>query len=143
MNINWGNLRDFNDDKPFGLVDPLGWEGDYPDPWEEYSVTGGTISNDEFTLKVPSGTVNGDANFKIDFGSFEKASNIIKSIAPSLFLAATNNLGLAITNFNNPLGLIYDYSKADLSNINEDSISFISLTLKRIFGKKYPAPWIK
>lgn len=144
----------FDEDKLFGLVDPLGWEGDYADPWEEYSVTdendvtrngaksyklfidlappktqqlpqsGGTITSDEFNLNVPPNGSNGILNFKIEDGPFEKSSGTIKSIVPSLFLSATDSLGQIVTNFNNPLGLIYDYSKADLSNINEDTISF-------------------
>lgn len=143
------NNGDFSDDYPFGLTDPLGWEGDYTDPWEEYTQgdkygaksyklfmglvtpktqsltpSGGTVTSEEFQLNVPSGSVNENTNFKIDFGPFEKASETISSIVPSLFLSASNNLGQAITNFNNPLGLVYDYSKADLGNFNEDTMSF-------------------
>ncbi len=30
------NNGNFDDDYPYGLVDPLGWEGDYVDPWTEW-----------------------------------------------------------------------------------------------------------
>lgn len=142
---------DFSNDYPFGLTDPLGWEGDYTDPWEEYtdeeetkygaksyklftqlsppkiqgiSPEGGAIHKDEFTLTVPPNAFSEFLNYKIDFGPFEKASETIKSIVPSIFLYASNSLEQTITNFNSPLSLIYNYSKADLSNINEDSLSF-------------------
>lgn len=140
---------DFSDDYPFGLLDPLGWEGNYTDPWEEYSSggrhgaksyklftgltppklqqipsSGGTVTDQELTLNIPPNASNGLLNFKIENSAFEKASDLVKSLVPTLLLSATNNLGQIISNFNNPLGLIYDYSKADLSNVNEDSISF-------------------
>ena len=144
---------DFSDDYPFGLTDPLGWDGDYTDPWEEYTrgdkhgaksyklftqlsapktqqvpASGGTVTNQEFTLNVPANSSTEPLNIKIENSAFEKASDIIKSIVPSLLLAATTNSGQIINNFNNPLSLVYDYSKADLSNINEDTISFYFLT---------------
>lgn len=140
---------DFNDDYPFGLTDPLGWEGNYPDPWEEYTIngrsgaksyklfndlappttqqlppSGGNIIKDEFKLTAPNGASNEPLLYKINFGPFEQVSELIKSIVPTLFLTATNNQGLNITSFSNPLTLVYDYSKADLSNVNEDSLSF-------------------
>ncbi len=143
------NNGSFADDGLLGLMDPLGWEGDYTDPWEEYSQgdkrgaksyklfteltppttqqlppPGGTITKEEFTLNVPNNAAGENLLYKIDFGPFEKAGETIKSIVPTIFLFATNNLGQIITNFNNPLLLLYDYSKADLSNINEDSLSF-------------------
>ncbi len=142
---------DFSNDHPYGLVDPLGWEGDYTDPWEEYSnadntkhgaksyklftdltppkiqqlsPSGGTLISDKFTLTVPENASSATLIYKVADGPFEKSNDTNKSIVPSLFLSAANNLGEAITSFNNPLGLIYDYSKADLSNINEDTLSF-------------------
>ena len=143
------NNGDFSDDYPFGLVDPLGWEGDYTDPWEEYSLngkngaksyklftgltqpktqqitpSGGNVINDQFTLTLPDNATNDTLTYKIEEGPFEKASEVIKSVAPSLFLSATNNLGLLVTNFNNPLNLLYDYSNTNLDNIKEETLSF-------------------
>lgn len=143
---------DFSDDYPFGLTDPLGWEGDYTDPWEEYTSggkngaksyklftqltgpktqqvppSGGTVVNDKLTLTIPENASSATLTYKIEDGPFETASETIKSIVPSVFLSATNSLGLLITNFNNPLNLVYNYSKASLDNINEDTLSFYYL----------------
>lgn len=143
------NNGNFSDDYPFGLTDPLGWEGNYTDPWEEYTQgdkhgaksyklftgltppatqqippSGGSITKNEVSINIPNNASSESLLYKIDFGPFEKASETIKSITPSLFLNATNNLGNLITNFNNPLTFVYNYSKVDLSNTNEDSLSF-------------------
>ena len=160
------NNGDFEDDYPFGLVDPLGWEGNYTDPWEEYhnndhskhgaksyklftqlptsktqqlGPSGGKIIYDELTLDVPENASSATLNYKIEHGPFEEISKTLKSVVPSIFLFATNNLGQMITNFNNPLSLVYNYSKADLSNINEDTLSFYFFNEGNKLWEKIPS----
>ncbi len=139
----------FNDDGLLGLLDPLGWEGDYTDPWEEYTIgdkhgaksyklftgltppstqqiptSGGTISKEEVTVSIPANSADESLNYEVELGPFESFSEIIKSIVPSVFLSANTLQGNPVSTFNNPLTLTYDYSEADLSNSDEDSISF-------------------
>ncbi len=158
------NNGDFSDDYPFGLVDPLGWEGDYTDPWEEYTQgdkrgaksyklftgltapktqqippSGGSIIDEDLTLNVPEGASDATLNYRIENGPFEKASEIIKSIIPSIILSASNSAGEIISNFNTPLGLIYDYSQANLTNINEDTVSFYYFNPQTSVWEKIPS----
>ncbi|MDO8498843.1 MAG: peptidoglycan DD-metalloendopeptidase family protein [bacterium] len=137
----------FSDDYPFGLVDPLGWEGANPDPWTLWNsegrtgsssynlflpasqpkvvtipTTGGTLATGSATIFVPSGSSTTPFNLSYKTGPFEKASEIISSIMPSFFLEAFKDSGEKITSFSNPITITLHYSLQDLFNINEDSL---------------------
>jgi hypothetical protein len=146
------NNGNFEDDYPYGLVDPLGWEGNYKDPWTEYGngdirgaesfnlflarekpkeqaipKTGGElIVENKIKVSVPDGALP-QMDFVIKFkdGPFESDGDLT-SIVPSFFLDALSSIGDKITQFFKPVEITYDYSQANLLNINEDSLKLYS-----------------
>lgn len=154
------NNKTFTDDYPFGLVDPLGWGGKDPDPWTEREIsgrrgaksynlfldrsnqkttslpsTGGSVVDGRFNLVAPNGFFNSQLNFVLKKGPFESTLESAKGILPSLLIEAYNSANQSVSEFLKPLSLIYDYSKADLLNINEDTISFYFLNNQDIWEK--------
>lgn len=141
------NNGDFNDDYPYGLVDPLGWEGNNPDPWESWTSNerfgsksyqlftalappksanippiGGSLESGKAEINVPAGAADSAFSMIFKNGPFESATDFVKSIVPSFFLNAFNNQGQEMNQFNQPVEIIYDYSEADLNNIDEDTV---------------------
>jgi murein DD-endopeptidase MepM/ murein hydrolase activator NlpD len=141
------NNGNFDDDYPFGLVDPLGWEGDYTDPWTEYKVgersgssslylfdqralpinsaattTGGTLTGPNIQVEVPSGATTVPLMLTFKNGPFESASEKIKSVVPSFYLTATNNVGDEIKNFLKTIKIIYKYATSDLVVFKEGTL---------------------
>lgn len=139
----------FNDDYPYGLVDPLGWEGDYPDPWTEYGSGGAQsynlfidrakpkekiipVSGGEFTtedkkvrISVPDKASNTDFSLIFNHGPFESFSSngkFFESIVPSFFLHAINSLGDEIIQFYAPIKIVYHYSQLELFNIKQTTL---------------------
>ncbi len=137
----------FSDDYPWGLVDPLGWEGESPDPWTEWESggrrgsqsynlfiarqppkqqeipsTGGTISIEDIILDILSGTFDEEVKIIMEYGPFDSASEVIKSAMPSVFLNAVDSFGQKVTEFLQPVTITYDYANADLLNMKEDSL---------------------
>lgn len=142
------NNENFNDDYPYGLVDPLGWEGNYPDPWTQYgsggarsyqlfvprqklkeeqiATTGGKLQTEDTNVEivVPDHASIQPFTLQFKYGPFENFSlnnNFFESIA-SFFLEAKTNFGESITQFYQPIRLIYRYSDADLLNFEENSL---------------------
>lgn len=138
----------FNDEIPYGVTDPLGWEGETVDPWSVWSngtrsgttsynlfspasffksinipPTGGTLTTEDTTVSIPAGTINGSFNLVYKIGPFESLSDYVTGIAPSFSLNAYSN-GLPITQFSKPIRIIVNYSKANLTNIKEGTIRF-------------------
>ncbi len=140
----------FTDDWPYGLVDPLGWEGKNTDPWTLYGtdkhgvasynlfinkeqpkssaipVNGGTVLTDLLHLDIPSNAVATGFTVTIKNGPFE-SKNTNTSILPSFFIDAVDTLGNIITQLFSPATIIIDYKTADLLNINEDTLKLYSL----------------
>jgi len=150
----------FDDEIPYGVTDPLGWDGEpNQDPWSEYKfegnpddetddrtgtasfnlfiprsqpvsniipVTGGTLSTDKVDISVPDGASDNPFDLFFKNGPFESASDLIQSVGPSFFLNAISNIGQAVTEFLKPIQISYDYSNANLSNINEDTLQLYS-----------------
>lgn len=142
------NNGTFSDDYPYGLVDPLGWEGDYKDPWTEYGSgdkhgaesfnlflarakpkvqaipkTGGElVVENKVKVSVPQDALPLDFTIKFKDGPFESQGSLLESIVPSFFLNAANSIGDTITQFFKPITITYDYAQADLLNINEDTL---------------------
>jgi murein DD-endopeptidase MepM/ murein hydrolase activator NlpD len=147
--------NNFDDDYPFGLVDPLGWKPDSifavkSDPWTEWpgadaerhgsesynlftkrlAPTEKTVKHDEeeiivsdkVTLTIPKNSFLVNANVKIDNGVFESVDDTLASIVPSLILTARSLVGDIIEIFFEPIQISYDYSEADLTNINQNSV---------------------
>lgn len=141
------NNNNFDDDYPYGVNDPLGWEGEKTDPWTEWSdgnrngtpsfnlfvprtppkstpvpTNGATIVLDAIQIAVPSGAL--DTKFSLTYknGPFEFASVALKSIVPSFFLDAIDTLNQKVTEFLEPIKITYNYQDADLFNINEDTL---------------------
>lgn len=140
------NNGNFNDDYPWGLTDPLGWEGDSLDPWtlwesngrkgtpsynlfvardppkqEEIPTTGGSVSLGDILIDILNDTFNAEVKIIADFGPFE-SNGALKSIMPSVFLDAFDNLGEKVTQFLQPVTITYDYKDTDLFNTNEESL---------------------
>jgi murein DD-endopeptidase MepM/ murein hydrolase activator NlpD len=140
----------FGDDYPFGLTDPLGWDGDNVDPWTEYdvggrkgvksfklfeklqkskkeavSVNGGEIERNFLELRFPSGWTALNLAIEIKDGSFESQSPTFRSVAPSFFITAVNSLGEKVTEFLKPVVIIYNYANVDLTNIEEESLKIM------------------
>ncbi|OGH48158.1 MAG: hypothetical protein A3A51_03975 [Candidatus Levybacteria bacterium RIFCSPLOWO2_01_FULL_39_10] len=140
------NSDSFDDDIPWGAVDPLGWEGNYDDPWtlfesngrngsqsynlfiarapkkeEEIPTAGGSVSLGDILIDIFSNTFNTEVKIIADYGPFESAG-LIKSVMPSIFLDVFDNIGQEVTEFLEPVTITYDYTDADLLNINEDSL---------------------
>lgn len=137
----------FDDEIPLGVTDPLGWEGEKPDPWLTdkggavsfnlfiaraqpssalIQTTGGSLNAGNTEITVLAGAADQQFNLTFQNGPFESISNFITSIVPSFSLNAFNNNNQPITQFSKPINISYDYSDADLSNINEDSLKFYS-----------------
>ncbi len=129
---------------PLGVTDPLGWEGNYDDPWpkdkdgaKSYNLfiarakpkttpiptTGGILTADNVTVEIPSGASTKDLVLTLIFGPYETASSVVKSVVPTIFLEAIDNAGDKITQFLFPIHISYDYSQADLSNTEEDTLT--------------------
>ena len=129
------------------VTDPLGWEGVSPDPWPadkggalsfnlftaraqpqsaSIPTTGGSLNTDQLDVSVPIGASNQQFNLVFKNGPFESISNFVTSVVPSFFLNAVNSLGQNVTQFSKPVQISYDYSDADLSNVNEDSLKLYS-----------------
>nr|MBI5456019.1 peptidoglycan DD-metalloendopeptidase family protein [Candidatus Levybacteria bacterium] len=136
----------FDDDIPWGVTDPLGWQGENSDPWtqwesngrkgtpsynlfiarvppkqEEIPTAGGSISLGDILVSISSNTFNAEVKIIADFGPFE-SNGLIKSVMPSIFLNAFDSLGQKVTQFLQPVTITYDYADADLLNINEESL---------------------
>lgn len=145
----------FDDDLPFGATDPLGWEGENPDPWpadkngaESHNlfieraapvqnlipITGGDLNSEGTQIVVPQGASDNAFNLIFKNGPFETLSDLVKSVSPSFFLNAYSGIGIPITEFSNPIKIIYNYSNSDLSNIKED-------TLKLYYFNEHNATW--
>lgn len=133
----------FDDDFPLGVMDPLGWEGNYSDPWpadkngaRSYNLftarsapassviptAGGTLESGNAEIVVPQGSFNNIFNLVLNNGPFETISDLVKSISPSFFLNAYTESGVSITQFSQPVKIIYDYSGSDLTNIKEETL---------------------
>ncbi|MEK7534007.1 MAG: peptidoglycan DD-metalloendopeptidase family protein, partial [Patescibacteria group bacterium] len=148
-----------DDDYPYGVVDPLGWEGEDTDPWIEWSdgirtgiesfnlfiprkapkstpvpPSGAIITIDDVQIAVPSGALIKDFTLTIKNGPFEFVLDTLKSIVPSFFLDAVDSLGQKVTEFLEPIQITYSYKDADLFNINED-------TLKLYFFNDQTSQW--
>lgn len=157
------NNKTFNDDYPFGVTDPLGWEGSEPDPWSLWSsgsrtgapsyklfigmtphqtaiipTTGGSISNGVVTAQVPPSASAQSLNLNLKNGPFEPVSETITSIVPSVYLTAFNMLGQTVNNFLAPITISYNYSGADLKNINEDSLKLYYFNLQTNLWEQLP-----
>lgn len=138
----------FEDESPFGVTDPLGWEGSFADPWPtdmggafsfnlfiaralpqstQIPSSGGSSTYGDVAVTSPYGASAVPFSLNIANGPFERISNIIRGILPSFFLNAINNLGEQISQFLLPIQFSYDYSDADLSNIEESSLQFYTL----------------
>ncbi|MBA3723849.1 MAG: peptidoglycan DD-metalloendopeptidase family protein [Candidatus Levybacteria bacterium] len=141
------NNGTFTDDYPYGLVDPLGWDGDYTDPWTEYAngnthgatsynlftarlkpviqsvpTSGATLYMDKVQVDVPGGASPVFVTISSKYGPFESSQGNLESIMPSIFLTALDNLNNKITQFFQKIKISYDYSDAELYGIEEDSI---------------------
>lgn len=143
------NNGNFKDDYPYGLVDPLGWVGNYPDPWTQYGsggaeshplfislqktpekqieTTGGSLQTTDKKVEVVVPPAATEEPFSLHFtnGPFESFSSngsLFESIVPSFFLEATNGIGEKLTQFYQPIRIIYRYSDADLLNFEENSL---------------------
>ena len=139
----------FDDDYPYGLVDPLGWDGKYTDPWTTYgkggatsyklfiplqkpkqetiASTGGTLTTDDEKVKivVPNNASTTGFSLHFKYGPFESFSSngkSFKSVAPSFFLDAINLLGDNITQFYEPIRIVYYYSQFEPFNIRENTL---------------------
>lgn len=160
------NNGNFDDDYPFGLVDPLGWEGEQKDPWTEYGTqdlhgaesfklftgittpvkqlipkSGGELSSKNVKVKISPDSLPLDFTIHIKDGPYEYFSSDNKkygSILPSFFLEAFNSLGDKITQFLKPVLITYDYSDADLSNTKEETLKTYYYDIEE--GKWLPLP---
>lgn len=142
----------FDDDIPYGVVDPLGWEGSDIDPWATWTsnertgtksfnlfiarapaksvaiaVDGGSLNTDKVNITIPSGAFLEPFHIIFKNGPFESASDLINSVVPSFFLNAFDSFGESVTQFIQPVTIDYDYSGADLSNINEETLKLYFL----------------
>lgn len=139
----------FSDDYPYGLVDPLGWEGENTDPWTEYtnsngtkhgaksynlflsraapvlnsiSASGGNLTTEKINVLVPDGASSVPFTLTFKDGPFESNSASLRSATPSFYLTAFNNIGDKITQFLQPVTIKYSYKDANLLNIKEDTL---------------------
>ncbi len=142
------NNNSFNDEFPYGVTDPLGWEGETTDPWSVWnngtrsgtssynlflpasppksvniSLAGGALTTDDTIIIVPAGAYGSSFDLVYKVGPFESLSNYTTSITPSIYLNAYSN-GQPVTQFSIPIKIIVNYSKANLTNINENTLKF-------------------
>lgn len=138
----------FSDEIPYGVTDPLGWEGTATDPWSFWNngarsgtssynlfspasftksviipVGGGTLTTEDTTISVPAGAYNGSFKLIHNIGPFVSLPDYVTGITPSFSLNAYNN-GQSINQFSKPITITINYSKANLTNIKENTIKF-------------------
>lgn len=139
----------FEDDNPLGVTDPLGWEGKQPDPWpadkegaqshnlfiargqptnQNIPTTGGSVSNDKITINIPQNAADSEIKISLKYGPFESISNLVRSITPSFLIDAFDLNNQRVSQLNQPATITYDYSNADLSNIDESSLRIYSFS---------------
>lgn len=90
---------------------------------------GGELVKDSVKISVPVNAIAvQSATLIAENASFDKSideeGNIFESIMPSIFITMKSLLGELITTFFSPILLTYNYSNADISNIDQDSIQF-------------------
>ncbi len=143
------NNDSFEDEIPYGVVDPLGWEGKLTDPWESWTdgyrtgsksynlfvkrapvqkvavtPSGGTVKDNSVTAIFPSGFFGQNLFVTLKKAPFEAFSDQMKSPVPSFFLDAFDSINNTVHQFLKPITLTYNYSTADLTNITENFLSF-------------------
>lgn len=127
---------------PYSLVDPLGWVGSDTDPWTQKNgeasynlfidkipqvqdpipTSGGTLTFDKVQVTAPQGVAPVFFTISANYGPYESDQNGYESALPSLFLSAKDNLGQAITQFLQPITIVYNYASADLKNLKENTL---------------------
>lgn len=141
------NNNSFDDEIPYGVTDPLGWDGEITDPWSIWSngarsgtssynmfypasfsksievpIGGGILSTKDTTISIPQGTYNGSFKLVHKIGPFVSLSDYTTGVTPSFSLNAYKNGQLITSPFIKPIQITIDYSKANLTNIDEGTI---------------------
>lgn len=138
----------FSDDYPYGLVDPLGWEGLQADPWTTYGsgskkgassfplflarakpkevIVSHTATkiyplDSTVTLTIPQDTLPIDFTIQFNAGPFIQ-NNSVTSSTPSFFLKAVDESNTQRIQFDKPIRITYSYLGADLRNIQESTL---------------------
>lgn len=157
--IHFTVLKDINGDekfdqldKPYGFVDPLGWEGRdsdgnaLVDPWTQYESNDihgsnsfnlfiGRAQPTEATIPISGGSMNlGDIHVSVLPNSAPtfltirgnissyESQDDLVSAAPSFYLYAFNSLGESVKNFFEPVKLVYTYAPEEVFNIDEGTL---------------------
>jgi len=149
----------FDDDIPYGVTDPLGWEGDSDDPWalwtdgKRYGSTsvalflarrpvdkvaiptsGGTLTTDKVTISVPAGASLEPFLLNFLFGPAGSFSQSILGVGPSFFLTALGSFNQEIQELREPATIEYNYSALDVTNI-------VEATLKMYWFNQVTGSW--
>lgn len=148
------NDGNFNNNALNGLTDPFGWQGNIPDPWENYSFsygdsletgtksyylwekplgessgnissTGGSLSSNRFSFLFPQNAVSGNTTISLTPRP-AYFSATFSSIGPTLLAIAKDSLGNEFNNFLKPFTLTIDFSSIDLSLYNLSTLSIYS-----------------
>lgn len=147
------NNGSFDDDYPYGVVDPLGWEGDYVDPWEIWTdgirtgnksyylwlkqidgmsttvaaSSGGTFSAGKYTVSLPEHSFNPiSATLDMQAEATEKIGDSIVSIIPGIAITLKNILGDFITTLDQPMGITVEFGNVDTTRYRVGTISIYS-----------------
>ena len=145
----------FDDNVPDGLVDPLGWQSEDPDPWEQYnffyngkkrtgnksyylwkqkidglkdtlSANGGVFTAGKLTVDFPAGITFDPLNLSIEAIPMLQPNSSLTSLGTPYEINVKDDAYNAISHFLKDFNIVFDFSTLDLYPIKTETISIYS-----------------
>lgn len=150
------NDGNFEDNIPDGVTDPFGWSPNEPDPWEQYEFyynnelrtgnksiylwkhdlvgldktitpAGDTFQMSNYTVNFPEGFIEANLVFTARPAPPPTTQNSgLNPVGIGIDMIIKDFLDNLITTFSDSFTLAVDLTDLDLSNINENTLSFYS-----------------
>lgn len=147
------NDGNFDDNRPEGMTDPFGWNGDEPDPWPNYNFSfndeartgneshylwlkslyhfSGLLPLDEniqfevgrYTFDFPAGVTGEDLTIEANAAPIVSPSNILRSIGSTVVIIARNAAGEAVSSLAGNFILTVDFSGFDLIGYKQETMA--------------------
>ena len=149
------NDGNFQDNIPDGIVDPFGWQGEGPDPWETFQFDyagktrtgmksaylwttstaskseqvgsgGGEVKNEKVKLTIPPLVLPDLLQFFIKSAPRTKIDKHIESVGSIADITAVDGGGIAVKSFSQPINISFTYSEDDVLYYDPDNMSIYS-----------------